>query len=78
MLGRGRADVNYLAHCDASPKLLRSNNARARQVEYVSIERLAVSPRCGVASGGAGNRLSWDDQRRQPQLVVATARTDWG
>jgi 5-methyltetrahydropteroyltriglutamate--homocysteine methyltransferase len=41
---------------------------------YVPIERLALSPRCAVTSGRAGNRLTWDDQRRQLERVVATAR----
>jgi 5-methyltetrahydropteroyltriglutamate--homocysteine methyltransferase len=55
--------------------LLRRIEEAAR---YVPIERLALSPQCGFASGEAGNRLSWDDQRRKLELVVETARTVWG
>jgi len=45
---------------------------------YVPVENLALSPQCGFASGEAGNRLSWDDQRRKLELVVETARAVWG
>ena len=45
---------------------------------YVPIENLALSPQCGFASAEAGNRLSWDDQRRKLELVVETARAVWG
>jgi len=45
---------------------------------YVPIENLAISPQCGFASTALGNLLTWDDQRRKLELVVATARTVWG
>ncbi|MBV9119448.1 MAG: cobalamin-independent methionine synthase II family protein [Chloroflexi bacterium] len=46
--------------------------------QYVPLERLALSPQCGFASGGAGYPLSIDDQRHKLELVVATARKVWG
>ncbi len=46
--------------------------------KYVPIEHLAVSPQCGFASTVLGNLLTWDDQRRKLELVVATARKVWG
>jgi 5-methyltetrahydropteroyltriglutamate--homocysteine methyltransferase len=55
--------------------LLRRIEEAAR---YVSVERLAISPQCGFASGEAGNRLTWDDQRRKLELVAETARAVWG
>jgi len=45
---------------------------------FMPLDRLALSPQCGFASGEAGNRLSWDDQRRKLELVVSTARQAWG
>jgi 5-methyltetrahydropteroyltriglutamate--homocysteine methyltransferase len=45
---------------------------------YVPEENLAISPQCGFASSLLGNLLTWDDQRRKLELVVATARKVWG
>lgn len=45
---------------------------------YVPAERLAISPQCGFASGGSGNLISFDDERRKLDLVCSTARTVWG
>jgi 5-methyltetrahydropteroyltriglutamate--homocysteine methyltransferase len=45
---------------------------------YVPVENLALSPQCGFASMEMGNLLSWDDQRRKLELVVAVARKVWG
>ncbi|MBV9174466.1 MAG: 5-methyltetrahydropteroyltriglutamate--homocysteine S-methyltransferase, partial [Chloroflexi bacterium] len=45
---------------------------------YVDIDRLAISPQCGFASTAPGNLLTWDEQRRKLELVVATARAVWG
>ena len=44
---------------------------------YVPMENLALSPQCGFASVAAGNEISWDDQRRKLDLLVATARRAW-
>jgi len=46
--------------------------------KYISAENLALSPQCGFASVAEGNLLSWDDQRRKLELVVAAARKAWG
>jgi methionine synthase II (cobalamin-independent) len=45
--------------------------------EYVPLENLALSPRCGFASVAEGNRLSPDDQWRKLELLVDTARRVW-
>jgi 5-methyltetrahydropteroyltriglutamate--homocysteine methyltransferase len=46
--------------------------------QFVPIERLALSPQCGFASGIVGNRISEEDQWRKLKLVVETAREVWG
>jgi 5-methyltetrahydropteroyltriglutamate--homocysteine methyltransferase len=46
--------------------------------KFVPTENLALSPQCGFASVEQGNLLTWDDQRRKLELVVATARRVWG
>jgi 5-methyltetrahydropteroyltriglutamate--homocysteine methyltransferase len=46
--------------------------------KFVPVEDLALSPQCGFASVEQGNLLSWDDQQRKLELVVATARKVWG
>ena len=46
--------------------------------KHVPPENLGISPQCGFASSLLGNLLSWDDQRRKLELVVATARQVWG
>jgi methionine synthase II (cobalamin-independent) len=45
--------------------------------KFIPAESLALSPQCGFASVAQGNLLSWDDQRRKLELVVATARKAW-
>jgi len=61
---------------------LESQDVLLRRIEeaskYVPVENLALSPQCGFASAEQGNLLSWDDQRRKLELVVATARKVWG
>ena len=61
---------------------LESEDLLRRRIEeasrYVPVENLALSPQCGFASMEMGNLLSWDDQRRKLELVVAVARKVWG
>jgi 5-methyltetrahydropteroyltriglutamate--homocysteine methyltransferase len=61
---------------------LETQDVLLRRIEqaskYVPVENLAISPQCGFASMELGNLLSWDDQRRKLELVVATARRVWG
>ncbi len=59
-----------------SPEELKARIKEANQ--YISLERLALSPQCGFASTMEGNRLSMDDQRRKLELVVNVAREVWG
>ena len=60
---------------ESQDELLRRIDEAAR---YVPIENLALCPQCGFASTAPGNLLTWDDQRRKLELVVATARKVWG
>lgn len=60
---------------ESQEELLRRLEEAAR---YVPGGHLALSPQCGFASVAAGNEISWDDQRRKLELIVATARRAWG
>jgi 5-methyltetrahydropteroyltriglutamate--homocysteine methyltransferase len=44
----------------------------------VPLERLALSPQCGFASGEAGNPLTPDEQEAKLRLVGRLARRVWG
>ena len=46
--------------------------------QYLPLERLAVSPQCGFASGEAGNPLTPEEQEAKLRLVAQTARRVWG
>lgn len=41
------------------------------------LEQLAISPRCGFASGIAGNALTGDEQWRKLEVMIETARAVW-
>ena len=45
---------------------------------HVPLERLAVSPQCGFASGEAGNPLTPEEQEAKLRRVGAVARKVWG
>ncbi|WP_181805750.1 cobalamin-independent methionine synthase II family protein [Streptomyces shenzhenensis] len=45
--------------------------------QYIPLEQLALSPRCGFAPESQGNLLTADDQRRKLDLVAETARLVW-
>ena len=55
--------------------LKRKSDEAAR---YADLDQLGVAPQCGFASTEEGNELSYDDQRRKLELVVATADAIWG
>jgi 5-methyltetrahydropteroyltriglutamate--homocysteine methyltransferase len=61
---------------------LEDADAVKRRIEEASrpvpIERLALSPQCGFASGIAGNLISEDEQWRKLELVLEVAREVWG
>jgi 5-methyltetrahydropteroyltriglutamate--homocysteine methyltransferase len=61
---------------------LEDRDALKRRIDeaarYAPLEQLALSPQCGFASTAEGNVISWDDQRRKLELVVAVAREVWG
>jgi len=46
--------------------------------EFVSMERLALSPQCGFATVLEGNIITADDQQRKLELVSQVARELWG
>ena len=53
--------------------------ARIREAtRYISLERLALSPQCGFASGEAGNPLTPEEQEAKLRLVAQVARRIWG
>lgn len=45
---------------------------------YVSVDNLALSPRCGFACTAAGNLLTEDQQWRKLARVAETAQEVWG
>jgi 5-methyltetrahydropteroyltriglutamate--homocysteine methyltransferase len=45
--------------------------------QYLPLERLALSPQCGFASGEAGNPLTFEEQEAKLRLVAQTARRVW-
>jgi 5-methyltetrahydropteroyltriglutamate--homocysteine methyltransferase len=52
--------------------------ARVREASnYVSLDRLAVSPQCGFASGEAGNPLTPNEQEAKLRRVAEVARKVW-
>jgi 5-methyltetrahydropteroyltriglutamate--homocysteine methyltransferase len=60
---------------------LETQDVLLRRIEeaskHAAIDDLALSPQCGFASTLVGNPLSWDEQRRKLELVIATARKVW-
>ena len=46
--------------------------------QYVSLERLALSPQCGFSTSVMGNRLTVEDQQYKLGVIAETARTLWG
>jgi len=57
-------------------------DALLRRIEdasrFIAVERLAISPQCGFASGLAGNELTEDEQWRKLEVLLETARRVWG
>jgi 5-methyltetrahydropteroyltriglutamate--homocysteine methyltransferase len=52
--------------------------ARIREAtQYIPLERLAVSPQCGFASGEAGNPLTPEQQEAKLRRVAQVARRIW-
>lgn len=64
-----------------SPELESIDDLKKRFEEaskYADIDQLGIAPQCGFASTEEGNKLSFDDQKRKLELVVATAEAIWG
>jgi 5-methyltetrahydropteroyltriglutamate--homocysteine methyltransferase len=63
-----------------SPVLEEATAVEARLQEatqYIPLERLALSPQCGFASGEAGNPLTPADQEAKLRLVAQVAQRVW-
>ncbi len=46
--------------------------------QFADLDQLGIAPQCGFASTEEGNAITYDDQRRKLDLVVATAEQIWG
>jgi 5-methyltetrahydropteroyltriglutamate--homocysteine methyltransferase len=61
---------------------LESRDEVLRRIEaatgFVPVDRLALSPQCGFASGLQGNPLTAEEQWRKLELVAAIAEEVWG
>jgi 5-methyltetrahydropteroyltriglutamate--homocysteine methyltransferase len=61
---------------------LESKDDLKRRIEeaarHCPLERLALSPQCGFASGERGNKLSVEDEIAKMQLIVEVAAEVWG
>jgi 5-methyltetrahydropteroyltriglutamate--homocysteine methyltransferase len=61
---------------------LESKNELIRRIgeaaQFISLDRLALSPQCGFASTLEGNLITPDDQEAKLRLVAETAREVWG
>ena len=61
---------------------LESKDELKRRIEeasrYVPLERLCLSPQCGLSSTFEGNELTVEDQLAKLRLVVETAEEVWG
>jgi 5-methyltetrahydropteroyltriglutamate--homocysteine methyltransferase len=61
---------------------LESADELERRIEeasrYVPLEQLGLSPQCGFASAGRGNRLTVEEQMAKLRLIVEVARDIWG
>ena len=46
--------------------------------QFISLDRLAISPQCGFASTALGNLLTPEQQQRKLELVAEVAHSTWG
>ncbi len=60
---------------ESADELARRIDAASR---FAPLDRLALSPQCGFASGIGGNLLTVDEQWRKLDLMRETARRVWG
>jgi 5-methyltetrahydropteroyltriglutamate--homocysteine methyltransferase len=60
------------------PETVAGLTARIKEAsQFVSLERLALSPQCGFATSVIGNRISLDDQKRKLKTICETAQAVW-
>ncbi len=60
----------------ATPEELIARIKEASQ--FVSLERLALSPQCGFSTSIVGNHITVGDQKRKLKVIVETAGAVWG
>ena len=46
--------------------------------QYISRERLALSPQCGFSTSIVGNRITVKDEEYKLAIIVETAHEGWG
>ena len=46
--------------------------------QFVSLERLALSPQCGFSTSVVGNAITVDDEAYKLRVIAETARAVWG
>lgn len=46
--------------------------------QYISRERLALSPQCGFSTSIVGNRITVEDEEYKLGILVETAQEVWG
>ena len=46
--------------------------------QYISLDRLAVSPQCGFSTSVVGNAITVDDERYKLGVLAETAKAVWG
>lgn len=46
--------------------------------QFVSLERLALSPQCGFSTSVVGNAITVDDEASKLRVIAETARSVWG
>ena len=68
--------VTTKTHRRETPEELETRVREA--AEYVTLERLAISPQCGFATSVIGNAISFEDQEYKLRAVAETAARIWG
>ncbi len=46
--------------------------------QFVSLERLALSPQCGFSTSVVGNKITVEDEIYKLRVIVETAKSVWG
>lgn len=46
--------------------------------QFISLDRLALSPQCGFSTSIVGNKITVEDEKYKLGVIVETAQTVWG